>query len=278
MDLTREQIEQYHRDGYLVLPEVFGGAALGHLQDAMRRIVAADREWNFYECEGGPVRAYNACHWDEPVFADLVRAPETLIPARQLLGGDVHLFQFKMNPKAPFGGSTGWDWHQDYPRWKTSDGMMENRAVNVAVFLDDVTEFNGPLFLVPASHRDGALEAEEHANTPGLVALELTRSVVERAIGAGGLTSAKGPAGTMLIFDPNIVHASTANISPFTRHTVYLTYNAVTNTLVNPTRAQHIANTDYTPIKLSGEPAEVDPISPDSRRLGLGTEPEVLAR
>ncbi|MHB1104526.1 MAG: phytanoyl-CoA dioxygenase family protein [Devosia sp.] len=255
MELTHEQIAQYQRDGYLSLPGVFAGAALDTLRGAMRRIIAADRDWNFYESEGGPVRAYNACHWDEPVFADLVRAPETLTPARQILGGDVHLFQFKMNPKAPFGGSTGWAWHQDYPRWKTSDGMTENRAINVAVFLDDVTEFNGPLFLVPGSHRDGVLDGEEHANTPGLVALELTDTVVARAIDAGGIVSAKGPAGTVLVFDPNIVHASTSNISPFTRHTAYLTYNHVENRLVNPTREQHIASTDYTPLWLETEVA-----------------------
>ncbi|MDZ4137042.1 MAG: phytanoyl-CoA dioxygenase family protein [Paracoccaceae bacterium] len=255
MHLTQDQIDQYRHEGYLNLPGVFTGTALETLQGAMRRITMATRDWNFLETEGGPVRAYNACHWDEPVFADLVHAPETLIPARQILGGDVHLFQFKMNPKAPFGGSTGWAWHQDYPRWKTSDGMLENRALNIAVFLDEVTEFNGPLFLVPGSHQNGALAGQEANATPGVTALNLTHDVVSRAIDARGLVSAKGAAGAVLLFDPNIIHASTSNISPFTRHTVYLTYNAVTNRLVNPTRAQHIASTDYTPLRLPGEAA-----------------------
>jgi ectoine hydroxylase len=248
MTLSDAQIAAYRENGFLLIPEAITGAALVALQQAKDRIIARPRAWNFLESEGGPVRAYNACHWDEPVFADLVVAPVTLEPARQILGGDVHLFQFKMNPKAPFGGSTGWDWHQDYPRWQTSDGMPENRAVNVAVFLDDVTEFNGPLFVVPGSHREGVLEGAEQSLTPGLTALNLTHDAVARAINAGGLVSAKGAAGTLLIFDPNIIHASTSNISPFTRHTVYLTYNHVENRLVNPTRAQHIASTDYTPL------------------------------
>jgi len=31
--------------------------------------------------------------------------------------------------------------------------MPEARAMNVAIFLDEVNEFNGPLMLIPGSHK-----------------------------------------------------------------------------------------------------------------------------
>jgi len=37
--------------------------------------------------------------------------------------------------------------------------MPEPRAMNIAVFLDAVMPINGPLFLIPKSHRQGVLDA-----------------------------------------------------------------------------------------------------------------------
>ncbi|WP_430641250.1 phytanoyl-CoA dioxygenase family protein, partial [Bradyrhizobium brasilense] len=42
-----------------------------------------------------------------------------------------------------------WQWHQDYGTWKRDDGMPEPRAMNIAIFLDEVMPINGPLMLVP---------------------------------------------------------------------------------------------------------------------------------
>ena len=48
------------------------------------------------------------------------------------------MHQFKVNAKAAFDGDV-WQWHQDYGTWKRDDEMPEPRAMNIAVFLDDVT-------------------------------------------------------------------------------------------------------------------------------------------
>jgi hypothetical protein len=42
---------------------------------------------------------------------------------------------------------------QDYGTWARDDLMPAPRPVNIAVFLDAVMEFNGPLMFVPGSHR-----------------------------------------------------------------------------------------------------------------------------
>ena len=48
-----------------------------------------------------------------------------------------------------------WQWHQDYGTWQADDQMPEARAMNVAIFLDEVNEFNGPLMFIPGSHKLG---------------------------------------------------------------------------------------------------------------------------
>ena len=68
------------------------------------------------------------------------------------------MHQFKINAKAAFDGDV-WQWHQDYGTWARDDGMPEPRAMNIAVFLDEVMPINGPLMLVPKSHKHGVLKA-----------------------------------------------------------------------------------------------------------------------
>ena len=69
------------------------------------------------------------------------------------------MHQFKINGKMAFEGDV-WQWHQDYGTWLNDDLMPTERAMNVAIFLDDVNEFNGPLMFIPGSHRKGVIDAK----------------------------------------------------------------------------------------------------------------------
>ena len=75
----------------------------------------------------------------------------------------LYMHQFKINGKMAFDGDV-WQWHQDYGTWLNDDRMPAERAMNVAIFLDDVNEFNGPLMFIPGSHkqRRGRREARPH--------------------------------------------------------------------------------------------------------------------
>ena len=75
-------------------------------------------------------------------------------PVEQLFGEKIYMHQFKINGKAAFDGDV-WQWHQDYGTWKTDDDMPEARAMNVAIFLDEVNEFNGPLMFIPRQPQAG---------------------------------------------------------------------------------------------------------------------------
>ena len=74
------------------------------------------------------------------------------------------MHQFKINGKMAFEGDV-WQWHQDYGTWKNDDLMPTERAMNVAIFLDDVNEFNGPLMFIPGSHKKGVIDAKHDLTT-----------------------------------------------------------------------------------------------------------------
>ena len=76
--------------------------------------------------------------------------PRMIEPIEQIFGEKLYMHQFKINAKAAFTGDV-WQWHQDYGTWKRDDGMPEPRAMNIAIFLDEVMPINGPLMLVPQS-------------------------------------------------------------------------------------------------------------------------------
>jgi ectoine hydroxylase len=132
--------------------------------------------------------------------------------------------------------------------------MPTERAMNIAIFLDDVNEFNGPLMFIPGSHKKGVIEAKHDLTTTSYplwtVDNTLISQLVSRAGGKhGGMVSPQGPAGSMILFHSCLVHASGSNLSPFNRVSVYLSLCAVSNHIRRHKRPEYIAHRDFTPIE-----------------------------
>ena len=166
----------------------------------------------------------------------------------QLLDGQVYMHQFKVNAKAAFDGAV-WQWHQDYGTWSRDDEMPEPRAMNIAVFVDEVSAANGPLILIPGSHREGVYAAGHDLETTSYPLWTLDRETVTRLAREGGLVAPTGGPGGMLMFHCNMVHASPPNISPFGRTIVYLSLCEVSNHIRRFKRPAWIAHRDFTPIE-----------------------------
>src|SRR5262249_32367811 len=157
------------------------------------------------------------------------------------------MHQFKINAKAPFDGEL-WQWHQDYGVWAREDGMPAPRAMNISVFLDQVMPFNGPLMLIPRSHKGGVLAAGHDTATTSYPIWSLENDAVSRLTTQGGIVAPTGNPGCVLMFHGNIVHASPPNMTPYPRKIVYLTLCAVSNHITRFTRPAWIAHRDFTPI------------------------------
>ena len=253
MRLTPQQVETFNRDGYLFFPSLFKADEIGALIDAVPALYARREAYNVREKGSEAVRTNFAAHLYSEPFARLARHPRMVRPVQQLFDDEpLYMHQFKINGKMAFEGDV-WQWHQDYGTWKNDDAMPGERAMNVAIFLDAVNEFNGPLMFIPGSHRRGVIDAKHDLTTTSYplwtVDHALIAALVERAGGKqGGIVSPKGPAGSMILFHSCLVHASTSNLSPWNRVSVYLSLCAVSNHIRRFKRPEYIAHRDFTPI------------------------------
>src|SRR5580698_3756639 len=261
MHLTPEQLHRYEEDGLLYLPNVFGNAEIDALLEETRSLSTIEHPSRVLEKDGKTVRALHGSHLTSPLMAKLVRTPRLLHPAEQIVGGQAYVYQFKINFKAAFGGDV-WKWHQDFIFWQKGDGMREARCAQAMIFLDEVTEFNGPLMLIPKSHRHGMIDVEAvtgnsgwQANVSADLKYTLDRSDIARLVSEGGIVAPKGPRGSVLLFHPNLAHASAPNLSPWDRTMLIVTYNSVANVPVPPgePRPEFLVSRDTRPLVAQGE-------------------------
>ena len=246
MHLSDAQVAEFEKEGYLFLPECFTAGEAATLRAAAEVVLADPREEVWRE-QSGTVRTAFAAQTYNEVFGLLGRHPRLIEPAMQMLDGPVYMHQFKINAKTAFDGEV-WQWHQDFGTWHRDDEMPEPRAMNIALFLDEVTAANGPLLLLPQSHEYGVFEAGHDLETTSYPLWTLDRETVTKLAERGGCVAPTGPAGSMLVFSSLLAHASPPNISPFPRTIVYLSLCHVDNHIRKFERAEWIAQRDFTAI------------------------------
>ncbi len=248
MRLTTRQVEHFDRDGYLFFPSLFTPDEIRTLTDEVPRLFAQHRPENVREKGRDAVRTNFAAHLYSPPFARLARHPRMVEPVMQIFGEAVYMHQFKIIGKMAFDGDL-WQWHQDYGTWQRDDDMPEPRAMNVAIFLDEVNEFNAPLMFIPGSHTLGVIGAAHDLATTSYPLWTIDNDTIARLVARSGIVAPKGPPGSMIVFHSCLVHASTANLSPWNRVSVYLSLCAVSNHIRRFKRPEYIAHRDFTPLQ-----------------------------
>ena len=183
MTLSPAELKQFDELGYLFFPNCFNEEEIALLRDDAEAILKVDRQEIWREKSGAPRTAF-AGHTFNETFRLLASHPRLIEPLQQLFGEDVYVHQFKINAKAAFEGDV-WQWHQDYGTWARDDGMPEPRAMNIAVFLDEVMPINGALMLIPKSHRQGVLAAGHDELTTSYPLWTLDKETVTRLAAEG---------------------------------------------------------------------------------------------
>ena len=211
--ISRQQIDQYHDEGSIIVPGVLDEftrkrmqAVLGELVENSRKVSAHD---DVYDLEPGHssdeprVRRIKKPHVVDPVFAEFMRSPSLTSTLQALLGDNVRLHGSKLNLKAPQFGSPV-EWHQDwafYPH--TNDDLLA-----VGVMLDDTTVENGAMYVIPGSHTgptydhqgpDGYFTGGMNPETCGV---DFSKAV-----------PCEGPAGSCSFHHVRAIHGSAQNLS-----------------------------------------------------------------
>jgi ectoine hydroxylase len=236
--ITLELLKKYHEEGFLFLENVFTPQEIHSIVEEISTLLKDNGPRKVTESNGA-VRSYYGAHQVNDVYNKYSRINKLVEPAKQILESDIYIYQTKLNFKKAMRGNW-WEWHQDYPYWKIEDGMTSPRAVSIMIYLDDVTEFNGPLLVVPGSHKHGSVQfddkqdvktKEEESWTSANLKYTISQSILKDAFENNKILSTTGKAGSVLFFHVNIFHASNCNLSPFDRKTYIVTYNSVENKL-----------------------------------------------
>jgi ectoine hydroxylase len=240
--LSRDELETYEQRGYLVKHALFDAREVAALLGEAERLArTADRARDdvITEPSGDAVRSLFHLHRGDGLFAGLARDPRLCGVARQVLGSSVYLHQSRINFKPAFEGAP-FPWHSDFETWHMEDGMPRMRAISVSLLLTRNTEHNGPLLVIPGSHKHYVRcvgeTPEDHFKTSlrnqeiGVPSREALVTLFEE----GTIDSVTGPAGSVVFFDCNLMHGSGGNITPLPRHNVFLVYNSSENRLRAP--------------------------------------------
>lgn len=251
MRLTDSQVDQYEREGYVLVERVLSPQEVAVLAAEIPELLAAKDFPGVHRDESThPVKLIHGPHLFSEQLRRLARHPRLLGPAEQLLRGKVYLHQSRFIPKVGISEPVqSFPWHRDYPTWHVRDGMPGPRAVVVAVFVDEVTACNGPFILIPRSHRVRQNAPEQGPAADEDMELALSPQRVKELVEEGGLVAQVGPPGSVLFMHCNLAHASTQNISPLRRAMHQLSYNSVENACVNPQRPVYQAARDFTPLE-----------------------------
>lgn len=261
--LDADALAGYDANGFLSVDELITADEVAAYRAEMEHL-GSDPELRrddrtIIEPESQEVRSVFDVHKLSTSFAELLRDSRVAGRARQLLGSDVYVHQSRVNYKPGFGGA-GFYWHSDFETWHAEDGMPGPRALSISIALTDNYAYNGALLIMPGSHKTfvscvgetpedhyKASLREQEIGTPDHVSLDTLAK-------QGGIAQFTGKAGSATIFDSNCMHGSNGNITPFPRSNIFVVFNSVENTLVEPyaapkRRPEHIASRDFAPVR-----------------------------
>jgi phytanoyl-CoA hydroxylase len=241
--LSSSQVGQFERYGYLLLYDVVPAYRLQILQSEFEQWKEESRNFSGpygktidnrprFDVEPGhsgerpALRRVASPVEISAAYLDFMRDNPALDALVDILGPDLRFENAKINSKQP-GAATQVKFHQDFlfePH--TNDDMA-----TVLFFLDDVTPENGPLEVVPGTHRGALYEHWHEGVFTGAVADSVAREMKTRAV------PCYGPAGSACLMHTRLLHGSAPNLSDRPRTLFICEYTAED---AYPLQANHI--------------------------------------
>ena len=222
--LTQEQVDFYHEYGYLGVENVLSEDEVAELRLVTDEFVEKSREVTEHTAEfdlepGHTTENPRLRRLKSPIllhklYRKFLHHENILAHVSPLIGYGLRCNGNKLNMKQPGYGSPV-EWHQDwafYPH--TNDDLL---AVGVAI--DDMTEENGPLLVIPGSHKGPIYDHNLDGHFCGAVTDPAfsDKTAVSVMVEAGGIT----------IHHVRMLHGSIANTSDYPRRLLLFQYCAI---------------------------------------------------
>ena len=218
--LSQAQKDFYAANGYLLVENAVTPDQLARLLEITEGLIEASRsvgESNeVYDLDAGHgpdtprLTRIKVPHQRDPFFWDVLRNSAMSAVLADLLGPDTNLLTSKLNTKAS-GGGRAVEWHQDwafYPH--TNDHLLA-----FGLMLEDVTLENGPLMVIPGSHKGPVLSHHMNGVFAGAIDPDDPLFEQHRAV---PLT---GKAGSMTVHHVRTLHGSGPNLSDRARKILF---------------------------------------------------------
>ncbi|MEC8928148.1 MAG: phytanoyl-CoA dioxygenase family protein [Verrucomicrobiota bacterium] len=228
--LDAQQVADFHRDGFLIVPGLFDAAEA----DILRAAAKADKsfEANAYDLEDGEGGKAQLVLWNkagEDLWGAIARSERIVNAMEQLLDDEVYHYHSKMSIKAPRTGGA-WSWHQDYG-YCYQNGCLFPDMASVFIAVDPNTRANGCLQVLKGSHQLGRVEHGRFGDQTGA-----DPERVEEAMKVMELVYVEIGPGDALFFHSNTLHRSDQNTSDEPRWSLLCCYNSKHN---NPYKESH---------------------------------------
>ena len=226
--LTQEQKDTFWQTGFLVIADAVTPEELEGLRNVFSRWVEESREYKSdygetldgrprfdlqpgHSAEKPGLRRIQSPEEVSDLFANIMRNAATVDFCAELIGPSIRFHHGKVNSKLP-GTATQVKWHQDFP----FEPMSNDDMITALLFVDDVTLENGPLEVLPGTHK-GPIHSHWHKGV-------FTGSVDQGIIDAQNnkIVKCTGKAGSVCLMHARLLHGSAPNLSDSPR-TLYIT-------------------------------------------------------
>ena len=230
--LTQDQIDSFWRDGYLIVENAITADQHAVLRETFDGWVAESRTHTDdygetldgrprFDLEPGhsadkpALRRVQSPEEVSDVFLDVMRTARTVDMVADLLGPNLKFHHGKVNSKQP-GAATKVKFHQDFP----FQPMTNDDLITALLFVDEVTLDNGPLEVVPGTHK-GPLYSHWHGGRfTGAVSGDVL------AEHAPNIVRCTGPERAVCLMHSSLLHGSAPNLSDQPRTLYIATYYA----------------------------------------------------
>lgn len=210
-----EQIEQFDRDGYLIIRNALDSATLSTLIEAGNRLIASERTLNRQRRFDGRYDGFRNALTLDDAYIPLLTHPTILPLVVQLLGANLQLMTSHLIYKQPDPAGTPTThrdpgWHRDYAQAMNDLGhySIPRLELKCAYYFTDLSEPNcGATMFVPGSNwLQEAIEIPDGQTDP-----------------AGAIEPKLKP-GDCVLFENRTYHAGAANLSTWTRKGIMIGY------------------------------------------------------
>ncbi len=224
--LNKQQIDDYNKNGFIVLENVLTKVQLNKTKKIINDLINNSRKINVsddiydleedHSYENPRLSRIKQPHLVHRYFLKLIKNTYITNVLKDLLGNDIILKSSKLNTKFEKGGSAV-EWHQDwafYPH--TNDDVLA-----VGVMLDNVELNNGPLMVIPGSHKGPVLN---HNNSDGVFCGAI--DPLDKDFNFSKAVPLLGKAGSISIHHARLLHGSSKNKSLFKRMVLFYELSA----------------------------------------------------